>query len=103
MTLHIEEPSSPTISPGGQVTQQLAVSNPSLAPLKMKLKVSFVSAGTPVSDVGEVGNFPPVLFSLGSYMSEASDSEDEFLSHVKVVSFFWSLSILTYSPQREFN
>jgi len=25
------------------------------------------------------------IFSLGSYMSEASDSEDEFLSHVKVV------------------
>lgn len=66
MTLHIENPSSPSISPGGQVTQQLAVNNPSLAPLKMKLKISFVCDGTPVSDVGEVANFPPVLFSPGS-------------------------------------
>ena len=66
MTLHIENPSSPSIAPGGHVTQQLAVNNPSLAPLKMKLKISFVAAGTPVSDVGEVASFPPALFSPGS-------------------------------------
>ena len=66
MSLHIENPSSPSIAPGGQVTQQLQVTNPSLAPLKMKLKISFVSGGAPVSDVGEVANFPQVLFSPGS-------------------------------------
>lgn len=61
MSLKLEPPSSATIPAGGHVTQQLQVSNPNKAPLKMKLKISFVTGGVPISDQGEVGNFPAVL------------------------------------------
>ena len=63
MKISLEPPSSPTIPAGGQVTQQLQVVNNNRAPLKMKLRLSFVAGGIPVNDQGEVANFPPALYS----------------------------------------
>ena len=63
MSLVLAPPSSPTIPASGHVTQQLQVNNPNKAALKMKLKLSFAAAGIPVSDQGEVGSFPPALYS----------------------------------------
>ena len=63
MKISLEPPSSPTIPAGGQVTQQLQVINTNRAPLKMKLRLSFVAGGIPVNDQGEVSNFPSVLYS----------------------------------------
>ena len=62
MSLVLAPPSSPTIPASGQVTQQLQVNNPNQAALKMKLKLSFVANGIPISDQGEVGNFPQALY-----------------------------------------
>ena len=45
MSLQLFPPSSPTIPPGGSVTQQLEVNNPSNAALKMRLKISFIAEG----------------------------------------------------------
>ena len=61
MQLVLAPPSSPTIPAGGSVTQQLQVTNPVGAPLKMRLKINFVSGGIPVADQGEVNSFPPAL------------------------------------------
>jgi len=58
MSLVLAPPSSPTIPAGSSVTQQLEVNNPNQATLKMKLKIAFVKGGIPVSDQGEVSNFP---------------------------------------------
>lgn len=58
MSLVLAPPSSPTIPAGSSVTQQLEINNPNQATLKMRLKISFVSGGIPVSDQGEVSNFP---------------------------------------------
>merc|ERR1711997_769028 len=58
MKISLEPPSSPSIPAGGQVTQQLQVVNNNRAPLKMKLRLSFVAGGIPVNDQGEVANFP---------------------------------------------
>jgi AP-1 complex subunit gamma-1 len=58
MSLQLSPPSSPSIPPGGSVSQQLEVANPSNAPLKMRLKISFVADGIPVSDQCDVSNFP---------------------------------------------
>jgi len=63
MKISLEPPSSPTIPAGGQVTQHLEVLNNNRAPLKMKLRLSFVAGGIPVNDQGEVANFPSVLYS----------------------------------------
>ena len=63
MKISLEPPSSPTIPAGGQVTQQLQVVNNNRAPLKMKLRLSFVAGGIPVNDQGEVANFPSALYS----------------------------------------
>jgi len=63
MALALAPPSSPMIPAGGSVTQQLEVSNPNKAVLKMKLKLGFVAGGIPISDQGEVAAFPPVLYS----------------------------------------
>jgi len=63
MKISLEPPSSPTIPAGGQVTQQLQVINNNRAPLKMKLRLSFVAGGIPVNDQGEVANFPTALYS----------------------------------------
>jgi len=63
MVLALAPPSSPVIPAGGSVTQQLEVSNPNKAVLKMKLKLGFVAGGVPISDQGAVDSFPPVLYS----------------------------------------
>jgi len=63
MALALAPPSSPMIPAGGSVTQQLEVSNPNKAVLKMKLKLGFVAGGIPISDQGEVAAFPSVLYS----------------------------------------
>jgi len=58
MSLVLAPPSSPVIPAGGSVTQELAVTNPTRASLKMRLKLGFVAGGIPVSDQGEVSSFP---------------------------------------------
>jgi len=58
MQLQLDPPSSTTIPSGGSVTQQMIVQNPSNATLRMKLKIAFSVGGIPVSDIGEVNNFP---------------------------------------------
>jgi len=63
MSLVLAPPSSPVIPAGGSVSQELVVSNPTGASLKMRLKLAFVSGGIPVSDQGEVNSFPTLLFS----------------------------------------
>lgn len=63
MALALAPPSSPMIPAGGSVTQQLEVTNPNKAVLKMKLKLGFVAGGIPISDQGEVAAFPSVLYS----------------------------------------
>ena len=63
MALALAPPSSPMIPAGGSVTQQLEVTNPNKAVLKMKLKLGFVAGGIPISDQGEVASFPAVLYS----------------------------------------
>lgn len=63
MALSLAPPSSPMIPAGGSVTQQLEVTNPNKAVLKMKLKLGFVAGGIPISDQGEVASFPAVLYS----------------------------------------
>merc|ERR1719490_380292 len=50
---------SPPLPPGGSVTQQLEVNNPSNAALKMRLKISFIAEGIPIADqVDQLSNFP---------------------------------------------
>lgn len=61
MQLVLAPPSSPTIPAGGSVSQQLQVTNPSGATLRMKLKINFVAGGIPVADIGEVNSFPAAL------------------------------------------
>jgi len=63
MALALAPPSSPMIPAGGSVTQQLEVSNPDKAVLKMRLKLGFVAGGIPISDQGEVSSFPAILYS----------------------------------------
>ena len=63
MALALAPPSSAMIPAGGSVTQQLEVSNPNKAALKMKLKLGFVAGGIPISDQGEVATFPAILYS----------------------------------------
>jgi len=64
MSLQLFPPSSATIPPGGAVTQQLEVTNPTTAALKMRLKISFVADGIPISDqVDQLSNFPAALTS----------------------------------------
>jgi len=59
MSLQLYPPSSPTIPPGGSVTQQLEVNNPTNATLKMRLKISFIAEGIPIADqVDQLSNFP---------------------------------------------
>jgi len=59
MSLQLYPPSSPTIPPGGYVTQQLEVNNPTNATLKMRLKISFIAEGIPIADqVDQLSNFP---------------------------------------------
>jgi len=62
MQLQLQPPSSPTIPPGGSVTQRLQVTNPNKATLRMKVKLSWDAAGGPVRDMCEVGDFPPALY-----------------------------------------
>jgi len=62
MSLVLAPPSSPVIPAGGSVSQELVVTNPTRASLKMRLKLAFVAGGIPVSDQGEVNTFPAVLF-----------------------------------------
>ena len=62
MSIVLAPPSSPSIPAGGQVTQQLQVSNPDKAALKMKLMISFVAGGLPITEQLVVANFPQVLY-----------------------------------------
>ena len=62
MSIVLAPPSSPSIPAGGQVTQQLQVSNPDKAALKMKLMISFVTGGLPITEQLVVANFPQVLY-----------------------------------------
>ena len=71
MSLQLFPPSSPTIPPGGSVTQQLEVNNPSNAALKMRLKISFIAEGIPIADqVDQLSNFP----AMASWLATPQES-----------------------------
>ncbi|CAG9863919.1 unnamed protein product [Phyllotreta striolata] len=56
--LQMLSPSGTVLSPNGNVTQDLKVTNPSRNSLKMKVRLSYLIDGNPVQDQVEVNNFP---------------------------------------------
>ena len=63
MTLELREASSTVISLGEKVTQQMKVGNPTKAPVKMRVKMSYRNPadGQVVNYQGDLGNFPPQM------------------------------------------
>ncbi|XP_033115729.1 AP-1 complex subunit gamma-1-like isoform X2 [Anneissia japonica] len=63
--LQLLSPSGDSIpgSNAGEVTQVIKVANPQKQPLRMRYKLSYSSNGMPVSDQGEVSNFPQSIYS----------------------------------------
>ncbi len=64
MQLELQKASSTSVAPsGGQVTQRMKVTNPGRSPLRMRVRLSYVSAeGLPVQYQGEVSHFPAALW-----------------------------------------
>nr|XP_023012502.1 AP-1 complex subunit gamma-1 isoform X2 [Leptinotarsa decemlineata]XP_023012503.1 AP-1 complex subunit gamma-1 isoform X2 [Leptinotarsa decemlineata]XP_023012504.1 AP-1 complex subunit gamma-1 isoform X2 [Leptinotarsa decemlineata]XP_023012505.1 AP-1 complex subunit gamma-1 isoform X2 [Leptinotarsa decemlineata] len=56
--LQLLSPSGTLISPNGQVTQVVRVTNPSKNVLKMKVRLSYIIDGNPMQDQFDVNNFP---------------------------------------------
>lgn len=55
-------PSGTTLSPQGEITQVLKVTNPTKTPLRLRIRVSYNIDGTPVLEQTEINNFPADLF-----------------------------------------
>ncbi len=64
MQLELQLISSPSIPPsGGKATLQMKVQNPQRVAMKMRVRLSYVLGGGPKTfHEGEVGNFPPALW-----------------------------------------
>ncbi|XP_030035164.1 AP-1 complex subunit gamma-1 isoform X3 [Manduca sexta] len=60
--LDMMSPSGTVLSPQGEITQVLKITNPSRTPLRLRIRVSYNIDGTPVLEQTEVNNFPPDLF-----------------------------------------
>lgn len=60
--LDMMSPSGTVLTPQGEITQVLKITNPSRTPLRLRIRVSYNMDGTPVLEQTEVNNFPPDLF-----------------------------------------
>ncbi|KPJ07940.1 AP-1 complex subunit gamma-1 [Papilio machaon] len=60
--LDMMSPSGTVLTPQGEITQVLKVTNPSRTPLRLRIRVSYNIEGSPVLEQAEVNNFPPDLF-----------------------------------------
>ncbi|CAH2074562.1 unnamed protein product, partial [Iphiclides podalirius] len=60
--LDMMSPSGTVLTPQGEITQVLKITNPSRTPLRLRIRVSYNIEGTPVLEQAEVNNFPPDLF-----------------------------------------
>ncbi|XP_038215171.1 AP-1 complex subunit gamma-1 isoform X2 [Zerene cesonia] len=60
--LDMMSPSGSVLTPQGEITQLLKVTNPSKTPLRLRIRVSYTIDGNPVLEQAEVNNFPPDLF-----------------------------------------
>ncbi|XP_037869117.1 AP-1 complex subunit gamma-1 isoform X5 [Bombyx mori] len=60
--LDMMSPSGTTLSPQGEITQVLKVTNPTKTPLRLRIRVSYNIDGTPVLEQTEINNFPADLF-----------------------------------------
>ncbi|XP_015438717.1 PREDICTED: AP-1 complex subunit gamma-1 [Dufourea novaeangliae] len=58
--LQMLSPSSTVISPSGQVTQVLKITNINKVPLRMRLRISYTGPAGPVLEQAEVNTFPPL-------------------------------------------
>ncbi|XP_062504187.1 AP-1 complex subunit gamma-1-like [Corticium candelabrum] len=61
--LNIQSPSGNVIPPSnsGSVTQIIQVANPQRQQLRMRLRISYSLNGSPVTEQGEIGDFPPAV------------------------------------------
>ncbi|XP_068629913.1 AP-1 complex subunit gamma-1 isoform X2 [Battus philenor] len=60
--LDMMSPSGTVLTPQGEITQVLKITNPSRTPLRLRIRVSYNIEGMPVLEQAEVNNFPPDLF-----------------------------------------
>ncbi|XP_013379312.1 AP-1 complex subunit gamma-1 isoform X5 [Lingula anatina] len=62
--LQMLSPSGNIVPPSnsGSVTQIVKVNNPQKQPIRMRLRMAYTVNGVPVTEQGEVSNFPPVLW-----------------------------------------
>lgn len=56
--LQMLPPSGTVITPGGQITQVVRVTNPNKSTLRMRIRLSYSCNGSQIQDQGEVNNFP---------------------------------------------
>ncbi|XP_047988911.1 AP-1 complex subunit gamma-1 isoform X1 [Leguminivora glycinivorella] len=62
LQLDMMSPSGTVLPPQGEITQVLKINNPSRTPLRLRIRVSYVSSGGPVLEQAEVNAFPAELF-----------------------------------------
>ncbi|XP_041977726.1 AP-1 complex subunit gamma-1 isoform X3 [Aricia agestis] len=60
--LDMMSPSGTVLTPQGEITQILKITNPTKTPLRLRIRVSYTIDGNPVLEQAEVNNFPPDLF-----------------------------------------
>ncbi|KAL0893604.1 hypothetical protein ABMA27_013782 [Loxostege sticticalis] len=60
--LDMMSPSGTVLPPHGEITQVLKITNPTRAPLRLRIRVSYNVDGSPVLEQAEVSNFPAELF-----------------------------------------
>ncbi|XP_045784148.1 AP-1 complex subunit gamma-1 isoform X2 [Maniola jurtina] len=60
--LDMMSPSGTVLTPQGEITQVLKITNPSKTPLRLRIRVSYSIDGNPILEQAEVNNFPPDLF-----------------------------------------
>ncbi|CAK1552596.1 unnamed protein product [Leptosia nina] len=60
--LDMMSPSGSVLTPQGEITQLLKITNPSKTPLRLRIRISYTIDGNPVLEQAEVNNFPPDLF-----------------------------------------
>ncbi|XP_065844419.1 AP-1 complex subunit gamma-1-like [Oscarella lobularis] len=62
--LNIQPPSGNVVPPSGSgsVSQVIQVANPQRQPLRMRIRITYSMNGAPVTEQGEVNDFPPTLW-----------------------------------------
>ncbi|XP_053624074.1 AP-1 complex subunit gamma-1 isoform X3 [Plodia interpunctella] len=60
--LDMMSPSGTVLLPQGEITQLLKITNPTKAPLRLRIRVSYTMDGQPILEQAEVNGFPPDLF-----------------------------------------